>query len=107
MWCETELICIKSLPFPDLDNRIFDCSLTLLAAVKTDDVRASFLFVGDFNGHHQELLGSTTTNSDGIAVFDFATVPCCYQLVVSPTHARGGTLHLLMTDVPYLVWVAV
>ena len=39
--------------------------------------------------------------------FDFATVSGCVQLVVGPTHARGGTLDLLMTDVPDLVWVAV
>ena len=31
----------------------------------------------------------------------------CDQLVVGPTHARGGILDLLMTDVPYLVRVAV
>ena len=31
---------------------------------------------------------------------DFSTVPGCDQLVVGPTHARGGTLDLLMTDVP-------
>ena len=29
------------------------------------------------------------------------------RLVVGPTHARGGTLDLLMTDVPDLVWVSV
>ena len=31
----------------------------------------------------------------------------CDQLVVGRTHARGGTLDLLMTDVPDLVWVSV
>ena len=31
----------------------------------------------------------------------------CDQLVVSPTHACSGTLDLLMTDVPDLVWVSV
>ena len=31
----------------------------------------------------------------------------CDQLVVGPTHARGGTLDLLMTDVPDLVRLAV
>ena len=31
----------------------------------------------------------------------------CGQLVIGPTHARGGTLDLLMTDVPDLVRVAV
>ena len=45
-----------------------------MAAVQTEDVRASFLFVGDLNGYHQECLGSTTTNRHGVAAFDFATV---------------------------------
>ena len=38
----------------DLDDRIFDGLLASMAAVQTEDVRASFLFVGDLNGHHQE-----------------------------------------------------
>ena len=92
---------------PDLDDRIFDCLLTSMAAVQAEDVRPSFLFVGDFNGHHQEWLVSTTTNSHGVAAFDFATVSGCDQLVIGPTHARGGTLDLLMTDVPNLVRVSV
>ena len=92
---------------PDLDDRIFDCLLALMAAVQTEDIRASFLFVGDLNGHHQGWLGSTTTNRHGVAAFDFATVSCCDQLVVGPTLARGGTLDLLMTDVPNLVQTAV
>ena len=33
-----------------------------MAAMQAEDVRASFLFVGDLNGHHQEWLGSTTTS---------------------------------------------
>ena len=92
---------------PDLNARILNCLLTLMAAVHAEDVRASFLFVGDLNGHHQVWLGSTTTNRHGVAGFDFATVSGCSQLVVGPTHARGGTLDLLMSDVPYLLWVAV
>ena len=90
-----------SLCNPDLDDRIFDCLLASMSAVQTEDVRASFLFVGDLNGHHQEWLGSTTMNRHGVA-----TVSGCDQLVVGPTHARGGTLDLLMTDVPDLVRVA-
>ena len=31
----------------------------------------------------------------------------CDQLVVGPTHARGGILDLLITDVPDLIRVAV
>ena len=63
-------------------------------------MRASFLFVDDLNGRHRVWLGSATTNLHGVATFDFTTVSGCDQLVVGPTHARGGTLDLLMTDVP-------
>ena len=42
-----------------------------------------------------------------IMVQHFATVSSCDQLVVGPTHARGGTVDLPMTDVPDLVQVAV
>ena len=52
---------------PDLDDRIFDCLLASMAAVQAEDVCASFLFVGDLNDHHQEWLGSTTTNHHGVA----------------------------------------
>ena len=31
---------------PDLDDWIFDCLLTSMAAVQAEDVRLSFLFVG-------------------------------------------------------------
>ena len=92
---------------PDVDDQIFDCLLTSMAAVQADNEHASYLFVGDLNGHHQEWLGSATTNRHGVAAFDFATVSGCDQLVVGPTHARGGTLDLLMTDVPDLVRVSV
>ena len=71
---------------PDLDDPIFDCLLTSKAAVQTEDVRDSFLFVGDF----------TIANNTG-----------CNQLVPGPTHSRGGIFDLLMTDVPDLVRVAV
>ena len=76
-----------------------------MAAVQAEDVRASFLFVGDLNLHHQAWLGSTIINHHGVAAFDFATVSGCNQLVVDRTHARGGTFDLLMTDVPDLVYV--
>ena len=74
--CYTELLRVQS----DLDDRIYDCLLTAMAAVQAADVCASFLFVGDLNGHHQEWLGSTTTNRHGIAALDFATVSGCNQL---------------------------
>ena len=77
-----------------------------MAVVQAEEVHASFLFVGDLNGYHQEWLGSTTTNRHGVAAFDFATVFGCNQLVVGLTHACGGTLDL-MTDVPFVVRVSV
>ena len=73
---------------PDLDDRIFDCLLASMAAVQAEDDRASFLFVGDLNGNHQEWLGSTSMNCHGVTAVDFATVSGCDQLVVSPTHGR-------------------
>ena len=91
----------------NLDDQIYNYLLTSMAAVQAKDVRASFLFMGDLNDHHQEWLGSTTTNRHGVAALDFATVSGCDQLVTGPTHARGGTLDLLMTDVPDLVKVTV
>ena len=41
---------------PDLDDQIFDCLLASMAAGQAKDVHASFLFVGDLNGHHQAWL---------------------------------------------------
>ena len=72
---------------PDLDERIFYCLLALMAAVQDEDVRASFLFVGDLNGHHQEWLGSMTTNRHGVAAFDFATALVVISwLLAQPMH---------------------
>ena len=56
---------------PDLDDQIYDYLLTSMAAVQSEDVRASFVFMGDLNGHHQEWLGSITTNRHGVAALDF------------------------------------
>ena len=74
-----------------------------MAAALAEDVLASFLFVGDLNGHHQEWMGSTTTNRHGVAAFDFTIMSGCDQLVVCPTHAHGATLDLLVTVVIDLV----
>ena len=72
---------------PDLDHRIFDCLLTSMAAVQTEDIRASFLFVGGLNGHHQEWLGSTNTNRHGVAAFDFGLSPVAISwLSAQPMH---------------------
>ena len=69
-------------------------------------MRDTFLLLGDLNGHHQEWLGSATTTRHGVTAIGVGTVSGC-QLVVGPTHARCGTLDLLMTDVPDQVRVGV
>ena len=66
-----------------------------MAPVQAEDVRVFFLFMGDLNDH-REWLGSTAINRHGVAAFDFAIVSGCDQLFVGPTHARGGTLELVM-----------
>ena len=38
---------------PDLDDRIYECLLTAMADVQAVDALASFLFMGDLNGHNQ------------------------------------------------------
>ena len=92
---------------PDVDDRIYKSLPTAVAAVQVVDVSASFLFIDDLNGHHQESLDSTTTNRHGVDSLDFGTVSGCDQLVIGPTHARGCALDLLNTDVPDLVQVAI
>ena len=58
-----------------------------MAAVQAEDVRASFLFVVELNGHHQGWLDSTTTNCHGVAAFDFATVSVAISwLTTQPMH---------------------
>ena len=74
---------------PDLDDWIYECLLTSMAAVQAEDMRASFLVMDDLNGHYQEWLGSTTMNHHGVAALDFTTESSCDQLLTGPIHAHG------------------
>ena len=56
---------------PNLDNRIFDCLLTSMAAMLPEDVHASFLFVRDLSAHHQEWSGSTILEIEFSPIYDF------------------------------------
>ena len=78
---------------PVLDDWIYYCLLTSMAAVQANYVHVFFLFVSDLNGHHQEWLRSKTTNRHSVAAFDFATVSGGDQLVVGLTHARAWWCH--------------
>ena len=63
--------------------------------------------MGDFNCHHSDWLGSDRTDAHGRAAYDFVSVTNCSQLVRGPTHTDGGTLDLVMSDVPELIDVVV
>ena len=60
-----------------------------------EGVLTSFLFMGPLNVHHQEWLGSTTTNRHGVAAFDFATVSGCDQLVIRMVQLMHVDEHLI------------
>ena len=75
--------------YPDIDYGIFDTLLRSIAAVQVEEVRASFLFVDDLNAHHQECVGSSTTNRHGVAAYDFVTESGCDQQVVGPGQVLG------------------
>ena len=89
---------------PDLDDSIYDCLLDRMAAVQEADVKACFVFAGDFNAHHVEWLNSVSaTDNHGVAALDFSTISGCEQLVNVPTHRSGNPLDLVFTDVPGIV----
>ena len=91
---------------PNTDDRVFDCMLASMARIQSMDKKAVFCFLGDFNCHHQEWLGSPRTDSHGRMARDFSSLSDCRQLVVGPTHRDGGTLDLVLTDVPDLCKVS-
>ena len=54
------------------------------------DPKSVFCFVGDFNCHHWEWLGSRITDAHGVAAFDFDTVAHSSQLVMDPLISLVG-----------------
>ena len=93
---------------PGADDSLLDCLLTAMSEVQQTDRKSSFVFVGDFNAHHREWLGSVSqTDAHGRALLDFATNSSCQQLVAGPTHSPGNPLDLVLTDVPGVVSVVV
>ena len=53
------------------------------------------------------MVGFNNRKRRDVVAIDFVTVSNCDQLVVGPTHARGGTCNFLMTDVRDLEQVVV
>ena len=92
---------------PSTDDRVFDCLVSSIAQIQQADGRSSFVVAGDFNCHHENWLGSRTTDCHGRAALDFVSVLSLTQLVHESTHQDGGVLDLVMTDVPELTCVKV
>ena len=90
---------------PDLSNNIFGCLLTVISKVQSVDRKAFFLFTGYVNSHHEEWLGSSTTNLLRRAARDFTSSLGFEQMVTEPTHINGGVLDLVLTDVPDVIGV--
>ena len=76
-----------------------------MAAVQAADARASFFFVGDFNGHHQEWLGSTTTNRRGVVRGSIAlrsppSHSTLLSLLLHSTQIASVTFYLVIPAAP-------
>ena len=71
---------------PDLEDSIFDCPLMTMAILQENDVKASFVFIGDFNAHHREWLNSVSpTDIHGLRALDFSSESGCEQIIRKPT----------------------
>ena len=92
---------------PSTDDRVYDCLLGAMGRIQSADSKSVFQFLGDFNCHHEEWLGSTRTDSHGVAARDFSNLSDCTQMVTGSTHRLGGVLDLVFTDVPDLCKVSV
>ena len=83
---------------------MFDCLCEAMGSIQSVDPKSSlsFCFVGYFNCHHSEWMGSGITDAHCVADLDFATIADCSQLVNRPTHRAGGVLDLVLKNVPDL-----
>ena len=75
---------------PDLDDLIFYCLLASLAAWQAEDNRASFLFVGGLNVHHQDWLRSTPRTVMELKLLTSQLYPIAISwLSAQPMHVVG------------------
>lgn len=89
---------------PTADDGLFDCLFASYCNIQINDKKSCFVFIGDFNAHHTEWLGShSPTDRHGISALNFCDSVGCDQLVTGPTHISGNPLDLLLTDVSGLI----
>ena len=70
-------------------------------------IEKGFLFVGDVNAHHEERLGSFTTNLHSKTAHDFVSSLVVGRWLRSLKTLMKGCLDLVLTDVPDVVKVRV
>ena len=88
---------------PSADDSVLDCLLAAMADVQQADRKSSFVFVGDFNAHHREWLGSVSqTDAHGRCLLDFATSSGCEQLVLILLTLQ--VIHLTLCLLMWPVW---
>ena len=105
VWAEP--VCVPSLPQPWPRWRDFRLFTNINGCRAGWGYACLFPVCGWFKWPSSGVVGFyDPTNRQDVAGFDFASVSGCDQLILGPTHARGGTLDLLMTDIPALVRIA-
>ena len=97
---------IKRLKNAGIDDQIYAYLLMSMAAVQAEDVAASFLFVGDLKGHHQEWHGTMTTNHQSCS-FSLWNLFWLWSVGCWPNPSMWLNLDLLMALCSYQVEVAV
>ena len=91
---------------PDLYNPIYDCLLFSMTQIQRNDSKFLFIFVGDLNLHHRELLCSVSpANNHSHTAFVFASLLGCEQFVVGATHKSANRLDLVLINVPGIIEV--
>lgn len=83
---------------PSANDSVFECLAEAVSKIQEIDKKSCFVFMGDYNAHHEEWLGSTCTDIHGEAALQFCYTLGLSQLVGESTHAGGGRLDLVMTD---------
>ena len=73
-----------------MDERVFDCLCEAMRSIQSVDPKSVFCFVGDFNCHHSEWLGSRITDAHDVAGLELATVAEFSHLFNGPTHRACG-----------------
>lgn len=100
-----ELLHPWMLPITSSNDSVFDMLITVMSNIQEEDRKTAFETVED--AYHLEWLCSILpTAVHGRAVFAFASISVCSQLVCGSTHQAGNCLLVVVSDVLHTVKVA-